>query len=150
MQALQEPFEILWINARRNAVSEIRNPPFGRASFTKGRAHATHATLDSLASTVQQCRIQVPLPRLVWRHYTKVRRRDAPVEAEHVVAGGGCCCEGGRCVGTLSEKDERDCRETVLSESCVDGRGDVFEWRERELREIIWGQLSRPRVENLQ
>jgi hypothetical protein len=74
VQALQEPFEILWINARRNAVSEIRNPPFGRASFTKGRAHATHATLDSLASTVQQCRIQVPLPRLVRRYYTKVRR----------------------------------------------------------------------------
>src|SRR6266404_5431109 len=149
--AFEEPFEIIRVDARRNTVSEIRDPPFRwTAAFTERGTHATHAALNSFVSTVECCRVKIPLQRLVRRHCTRVLRCDAPVETEDVVARVRGGCEGGRRVGTLGEKDERDRREIVLCEACADGNGDVAEWRERELCEIVRSQLSRPRVENLE
>jgi hypothetical protein len=51
--ALEKPHEIVGVNTRCDAVSEIRDPPFRRAGpCTKCATHATHAVLDRLASAI--------------------------------------------------------------------------------------------------
>jgi len=53
VHTLEEPPEIVRVNARRDTMSEIRDPSFRRTGpCTKCSAHATHAVFDCLASTI--------------------------------------------------------------------------------------------------
>lgn len=80
--------QIVGIYARCDTVSEIRDPSLGLLSTSETLAHPLDLALDRFFAPIEQIRIEVTLQgNLVANHPASLRRLNAPVQADDVVAG---------------------------------------------------------------
>lgn len=150
MYALEEPPQVLRIHTRRDPVSQICDPRFRFAVHFKAFTHALHRLLDRIAPTVEQTWVHVALKgRLPFRDASGFGRVDAPVKTEDVIPRRRCH-RVQRLVGTLGEERHRDGRDVEECEAGPNRCGYMREIREGERRKVVWGELGRPGVKDLE
>ena len=149
MDALEEPAQILGVHPGRNPMPQVRDPRLRRPRALEPLAHPLHLALDRLAAAVEHVRVEVALERGLARDGgARVRGVDAPVDADHVVAG--AVGERGELrVRALGEERHRHGGHACGGELGAHAGGDAPQRRERELFEVVRGELARPRVEHL-
>lgn len=150
MYALEEPLQILGVDAGRDAMTKICYPCLRLPRNLEACAHAPNLALDGFFAAVQQVRVQVALERgLALDEVARLTGLDAPVEPKNVIARAlGHHVE--RLVCTLGEECHRHDRHASFCELAFDAFGDALQGRVRELFEVMRRELASPRVEDLQ
>ena len=149
VHTFKEPLQILGVNARRDTMTQIRDPCTRLALDAELLAHALHLALDRISSAIQQPRVEVALQRdLPADERARDGAVDAPVESEDVVPGAREL--GEVVVRALGEERHRHGREAFGGEGRTHARGDACERWEGELGEVVGCELAGPGVEYLQ
>lgn len=152
MHALEVPAHVLRANAGRDAVTEVRDPALGSLALPtllEAGAHALDLGLDAVLAAVKADGVSVALEGdSTARCLERLLRRDAPVDGEHVkVVGRREQGKGRR--GALGEEDDGGRRQAERGELLSVDFGDLEQRRIGERLEVVRGEFTGPRVEDL-
>jgi len=129
-------------------MSKICNPR--PSALSERLAHPFHCLLDCVTPTIQYVRIHVALQRdLVADETARLDGIDAPVKSECIVAALlGKAGQG--VIGALGEKGEGNEGSAFFGKTAADFGGDVLQGWKGKFGEVMRGEFSCPRVEDLQ
>ena len=86
MHAFEEEPEVLRVNSRRDAMSQVCDPRSRLLTAFETPTHPLNLPLNRFLPTVQHVRIQVPLERNAWADdFPSNGRVDAPVQPDYIV-----------------------------------------------------------------
>jgi len=127
VHALEEEPEVLGVNSGRDAMSQVRDPPFCLLTAFETPAHPLDLPLDGFSPAIQYVGVHVALDRDTWADgFPSNGWVDAPVQSDHVVpAGLGDVFQGA--VRPLGEEGEGDNGEPLGRQSLTELGGDVLE-----------------------
>lgn len=151
MHALEEPSHILWLDIRRNAMTEVCDP--ATTGLVETGTDARDLLFDTLATAVQDGRVKVSLEvQSLAEEFTCFYGIETGIKTDRVVPDRILLQERERRrrVHALGEECHRYGWVAEVREDMADLAGDVDEGRESKLFKLVGSELACPRVEDLE